>query len=72
MGVVNLIPALLPLGIVAALYAIYLFYVGLPAVMKTPLEQVVPFMAIAALTNIVVGVVLRSVAGIMGVPSYGF
>jgi Yip1 domain len=71
-GVVNLVPALLPVGIVAALYGIYLFYVGLPAVMKTPIEQVVPFMAVAALTNIVVGIVLRWITATMGVPSYGF
>jgi hypothetical protein len=68
----GLVPALLPLSIVAALYAIYLFYVGLPAIMKTPIEQVVPFMAIAALTTVVVGVVLRWVAAAMGVPRYGF
>jgi len=71
-GFVNLVPALLPLGILAALYSIYVFYVGLPAVMKTPVEQVVPFMAISALTLIVVNIVLRWLASVMGVPGYGF
>jgi hypothetical protein len=71
-GVVNLVPVLLPVGILAALYGIYIFYVGLPTIMKTPIEQVVPFMAVAALTNIVVGIVLRSITSTMGVPSYGF
>ena len=71
-GVVNLIPALLSVGIVAALYGIYLFYVGLPAVMKTPIEHVVPFMAVAALTTIVAGIVLRWISASLGVPSYGF
>ena len=71
-GVVNLVPALLPFGILAALYSIYIFYLGLPAVMKTPMEQVVPFMAISALTLIVVNIVLRWLASTMGVPGYGF
>ena len=71
-GVVNLVPALLPLGILAALYAIYLFYVGLPAVMKTPIDQVVPFMAISALTLIVLNIVLRWLTSTMGIPVYGF
>ena len=71
-GVVNLVPAFAALGLIAALYGVYLFYLGLPAVMKTPVEQVVPFMAVAALTVIVVNIVLSYLTSMLGIPSYGF
>ena len=43
------VPLLAVLGIVAAFYAIYLCYLGLPYVMKTPQDQVVIFMIVSAL-----------------------
>ena len=71
-GVLNLIPALSVLVIVAALYAIYLFYLGLPPLMKTPPDKVGPYMAVAALVTIVVAFVLGLVtAAVAGVGSYG-
>lgn len=71
-GVVNLVPAFAPLGLVAALYAVYLFHLGLSPVMKTPVEQVIPFMAVAALTIIVVNIVLTFLMSMLGIRSYGF
>jgi hypothetical protein len=71
-GVLNVIPALSALIIVAALYSIYLFYLGLPPLMKTPPDKVVPYMAVAALVTIVVALILGMVtASIAGVGSYG-
>jgi hypothetical protein len=61
-GVINLIPALAPLGIIAALYAVYLFYLGLPVMMGTPEDKVVPYMAVSALVIIVLSVVLGAFA----------
>jgi hypothetical protein len=61
-GVLNLIPVLSPLVIIAALYAIYLFYLGLPVVMKTPSDQIIPYMIVAALVMIVISVCLAFVA----------
>lgn len=69
-GIVYLIVVLAPLIVVAGLYAIYLFYVGLPYVMKTPVEQVVPFMVVSALVVIVMNIVLRFAVSAIGVPSY--
>jgi len=69
-GVVYLIVVLSPLIVIAGLYAIYLFYVGLPYLMKTPPEQVVPFMVISALVVIVVNIVLRFFVSAVGVPTY--
>jgi len=64
-GVLNLVPPLSPLVLIAALYAIYLFSLGLPPVMKTPSDQVIPYMVVSALVIIVITVCLTFVAGIL-------
>jgi hypothetical protein len=69
-GVVYLVLVLSPLIVLAGLYAVYLFYVGLPHVMKTPPEQVVPFMVVAALVILVLNIVLRFLISAVGVPTY--
>jgi len=57
-GVLNLVPALAFLGIIA----------GLPVLMGTPADKVIPYMVVSALVIIVVSVVLGSIAaGIAGV-----
>jgi hypothetical protein len=61
-GVLNLVPLLAPLGIVAVLYAVYLFYLGLPVVMGTPSDKVIPYMVVSALVIIVVSIVLGAIA----------
>jgi len=61
-GVLNLIPPLGVLTILAALYAIYLFYLGLPPVMHTPAAQVIPYMLVSAVLVIIVSFVLGLVA----------
>ena len=67
-GILNLVPLLGILGIVAGLYAIYIFYLGLPVLMGTPADKVVPYMVVSALVIIVVSVVFGSIAaGIVGV-----
>jgi hypothetical protein len=67
-GVLSLIPALGPLAIIAALYSIYLFYLGVPVLMQTPADKVVPYMVVSALVMIVVMVVLGLItAAIAGV-----
>ena len=53
-----------------ALYAFYLFYLGLPQLLRTPPEQVVPFMVVSALVIVVVNIVLQFVIGSFGLPSY--
>jgi len=57
-GVLNLVPPLAMLVLIAALYALYLFYVGLPIVMQTPPDKVIPYMAVSAIVVIVVTVVV--------------
>jgi hypothetical protein len=60
-GVLRLVPLLEGLIVLAVLYAVYLFYVGVRPVMKTPQDRVVPFMIVSALVVIVVRIVLDAV-----------
>ena len=56
-GVLRLIPALTVLSLIPALYGLYLFYIGLPAVMRTPADKVIPYMAVSAVAVILVVIV---------------
>ena len=64
-GVLNLVPVLAALGIIAALYAVYLFYLGLPPVMATPADKVIPYMVVSVLVMIIVWFILGSIAAAM-------
>jgi hypothetical protein len=69
-GVLQLIPALAVVMIIAGLYGIYLFYLGLPPVMRTPPEKVIPYMLVAAVImivlSLVVGIVTSAITGVGG------
>lgn len=60
-GILNVVPGLGILAILAAIYAIYLCYLGLPHVMKTPQDQVVIFMVVAAVVIIVVHIAISAI-----------
>lgn len=60
-GILQFVPVLGVLAIVAGIYAIYLCYLGLPPVMKTPQDQVVIFMIVSLVVMIVVHVVLGAI-----------
>jgi hypothetical protein len=64
-GVLNIVPALSPLMILFAIYAVYLFYLGLPRLMQTPDNQVIPYMVVAAIVMIVIGVVFGVINGVI-------
>ena len=64
-GALYVIPALSPLVFLASLYSIYLFYLGMPPVMKTPEDQVVPYMLVSAVIVIVLIFVAGGVAGVL-------
>jgi hypothetical protein len=67
-GVLNLVPALSILVLIAALYAVYIYYLGLPIVMKTPPDQVIPYMVVSALVvfaaAVIVGVITSALIAI--------
>lgn len=71
-GVLYLLLYVSALILVAALYAIYLFYLGLPPMMKTHPENVVPYMVVSAIVLLVINIVLSVLRGVLGMPSYGF
>lgn len=65
-GVLNLIPSLGVLVLLASLYGIYLLYLGLPVLMKAPEDRAVPYTVVVVVCAIVVGVVVGAVAGLFG------
>jgi hypothetical protein len=62
-GVFSIVPSLSMLSLIAGLYAIYLFYVGVSVLMQTPAEKALSYMIVAGLVVVVVHVVVFSVAG---------
>ncbi len=62
-----------PASLIAAIYAVYLFYLGLVPVMKTPADKVIPYMVVSAIVIICISVVLGLLMGAMGLisGSYG-
>ena len=69
-GILQIIPALGLLVVLASLYAVYLFYLGLPPVMHTPGDKVIPYMVVAAIVifvvNLCFGFVAAAVSGAGG------
>jgi hypothetical protein len=70
-GVFYLFLYLAPLALVAVLYAAYLFYLGLPLMMKTHPENVVPYMVVCAIVLLVINIVLANLRSTLGMPSLG-
>lgn len=68
-GILNLLPFLGLLALIAALYAVYLFYLGLPVLMKTPADQVIIYMIVAAVVIFVVNIVMGSIAAALTISS---
>jgi hypothetical protein len=68
-GVAYLIPGLGTLIVLlGSLYSIYLFYLGLPVMMKTPEAKVIPYMLVAAVVIIVLSVVMMVLVGLLTAP----
>jgi hypothetical protein len=68
-GAAGIIPVLGTLiGLLGGLYCIYVFYLGLPVMMKTPEAKVIPYMLVAAVVIIVVTFIMAVVAGLMAAP----
>lgn len=68
-GILHIIPLLGLLVVLASLYGIYLFYLGVSPLMKTPADKVIPYMIVSAVVLIVVylivGVITGAVTGAM-------
>lgn len=62
-GIFYIIPPLSILAILAALYGIYLFYLGLPVLMETPKEKSIGYVVIVIVLTFVVNIVIGAIAG---------
>lgn len=63
-GVFTLLPALAVLGLLAALYSVYLIYTGLPVLMRNPPEKTLAYTAVVLVAAIVMGVVMGAVGSL--------
>lgn len=63
-GVFSLLPSLAMLGLLAALYSVYLLYVGLPVLMKNPGEKTLAYTAVVLVAAIVMGLVMGAVSSV--------
>ncbi|MGH8796089.1 MAG: YIP1 family protein [Caldimonas sp.] len=64
-GIFSLLPMLSILGLVAALYSIYLIYTGLPVLMKCPPEKAAAYTAVVVVCGIVAMLVLAAVTSMV-------
>jgi hypothetical protein len=64
-GIFNLVPSLGVLGLVAALYSIYLVYTGIPVLMKCPPEKAAVYTAVVVVCGIVAMLVLSAIVGLL-------
>ncbi|MDD3785759.1 MAG: Yip1 family protein [Hydrogenophaga sp.] len=63
-GIFNLLPSLSMLGLLAALYSIYLLYTGVPVMMKTPQDKSLVYTAVLIVCGIVAGLIVGAVSAI--------
>ncbi|MGD0474113.1 MAG: Yip1 family protein [Candidatus Velthaea sp.] len=75
-GVLSLFPPLAMLELLAALWGLYLFYVGIPVVMQTTRDKALPYTALSMVCAFVIGFVLSimigTVMGVVGFATGGF
>ena len=72
-GVFLIIPALGIIGQLLGLYSLYLLFVGLPILMKTPEDKAIPYVVVVIIAAIVLAVVLTVIVGLtMPGPVRGF
>jgi len=75
-GVLSLFPPLAMLEIFAALWGLYIFYVGVPVVMQTTKDKALPYTALSMVCAFVIGLVLSltigAVMGVVGFATGGF
>lgn len=63
-GVFSLIPALSILGLLTALYSVYLIFTGVPVLMKCPPEKAMPYTAVLVVCAIVAAVIVGALSAV--------
>lgn len=64
-GIFTVIPALSALGLIASLYSVYLLFLGIPVMMKSPQEKALPYTAVLLVCGLIAGVILGAVSAIL-------
>uniref|UniRef100_UPI003F9A6B95 YIP1 family protein n=1 Tax=Roseiarcus sp. TaxID=1969460 RepID=UPI003F9A6B95 len=62
-GVFALIPGLGFLRLVALIYSVYVFWLGLPVLMKSPPDQTGPYALAAVVCAIILSIVVSAIVG---------
>ena len=62
-GVFGLLPALGILILAAALYGIYIFYLGLPKLMRNPADKSIVYIVVIAVCGIVMSMIIGAIGG---------
>ena len=63
-GICNILPIIGIIGLLAGgIYSIYLFYLGLPVIMRTPQDKVIVYMIVSAVVIFVIYVVIALIVG---------
>jgi len=63
-GVLRIVPLLGVLIFFAALYSIYVLYLGVPRLMKSPQDQAVAYTAVVVVCAMVLGFIVFAMAGL--------
>lgn len=70
-GVFNILPIIGILGVLAGgIYSIYLFYLGLPVMMKTPPDKIIVYMIVSAVVIFVIYLVITMIVGSITAAAY--
>ena len=69
-GVFSAIPGLSFLALLGSFYGLYVMYLGLPVLMKNPVDKTIPYMVVAAIAGVVCAIII-SVIGNLFMPSMG-
>ncbi len=64
-GVLNLIPSLGIIVLIAGLYSLYLLYMGLPILMKTPNEKTLAYTVLIVVTVILISILVSVITGLI-------
>ena len=65
-GILTIVPPLAIIGILGGLYGLYILYLGLPILMETPQDKVIPYTITSIIVTAVVFIVAMAIAGAIG------
>jgi uncharacterized protein YggT (Ycf19 family) len=64
-GVFSLIPAIAILGVLCGLYSLYLLYLGIPVLMKSPDDKSLVYTVVAVVCAIVVSIIIGAIPAML-------